>query len=418
MASATMTTSLKNYAFMTLHGMKAPMMMVLAQVGLAGVNVFYKLASLDGMNLRILIAYRFLFAVAFISPLAYFLERKSRPKLTWTILGQAFLCGLFGGSLAQNLYLESLALTSATFASAMANLVPAFTFILAVFFRLEKLGINSMAGRAKVLGTILGIVGAMVLTFYKGFEINLWPTLIDARRFTHMAVSSHPQDGNPVLGSLLSIACTLSYATWLIIQAKMSKNYPCYYSSTALMNIMGAIQALVYALIADHDWEHWKLGWNIRLLTVAFTGVVGSGICITLFSWCVKLKGPLYVSVFSPLLLILVAIAGSLILDERLHLGSVLGAVIIVVGLYAVLWGMSKELKRLNKLAPTTTPMKITDQPANDTSTTTTNRDSKKDEDESEKGRESSIPPQDGNVVIEIEPLNKEIVGGLARQLI
>lgn len=34
--------------------------------------------------------------------------------------------------MAQNLYLESLALTSATYASAMANLIPGMTFILAI----------------------------------------------------------------------------------------------------------------------------------------------------------------------------------------------------------------------------------------------------------------------------------------------
>lgn len=36
------------------------------------------------------------------------------------------------GSLAQNLYAESLVLTSATFTAAMTNLVPAITFILAL----------------------------------------------------------------------------------------------------------------------------------------------------------------------------------------------------------------------------------------------------------------------------------------------
>lgn len=37
--------------------------------------------------------------------------------------------------MAQNLYAESLALTSATFAAAMTNLIPAITFVLAILFR-------------------------------------------------------------------------------------------------------------------------------------------------------------------------------------------------------------------------------------------------------------------------------------------
>lgn len=39
------------------------------------------------------------------------------------------------GSLGQNLYAESLSLTSATFVAAMTNLVPAMTFVMAVFLR-------------------------------------------------------------------------------------------------------------------------------------------------------------------------------------------------------------------------------------------------------------------------------------------
>lgn len=48
----------------------------------------------------------------------------------------------------------------------------------------------------------------------------------------------------------------------------------------------------------------------------------------------------------------LVAIDGSLVLNEHLHLGSVLGAITIVCGLYAVLWGKGKEMKRIAQLMP------------------------------------------------------------------
>lgn len=39
------------------------------------------------------------------------------------------------GALGQNLYLQSLALTSATFTSAMTNLIPAMTFVVAICLR-------------------------------------------------------------------------------------------------------------------------------------------------------------------------------------------------------------------------------------------------------------------------------------------
>ncbi|KAF3435000.1 hypothetical protein FNV43_RR22087 [Rhamnella rubrinervis] len=340
-----------------LHGLKPTLFMVIVQFGFAGVNVFYKLAANDGMNLRIIVAYRFLFATAFILPIALFVERKSRPKLTWMVLFQAFLCGLFGGSLAQNLYVESLALTSATFASAMTNLVPAITFLLAVSFRLEKANLGSITGQAKVMGALMGIGGAMLMTFYKGVELNIWSThvnLLHTHKYNAVSASTslHAQAAHRLLGCLLAVGSCLCYALWLIIQTKMSERYPCHYSSTALMSMMGSIQAIVFALCMERDWKQWKLGWNIRLLTVAYSGIVGFGLMVTLISWCVHMRGPLFVSVFNPLMLVLVAIAGSLVLNEKLHLGSVLAAAVIVVGLYLVLWAKGKEMKKITQLAP------------------------------------------------------------------
>ncbi|EXB97306.1 Auxin-induced protein 5NG4 [Morus notabilis] len=251
--------------------------MVVVQFVFTGVNVLYKLAANDGMNLKVIVAYRLVFATAFILPLALFIERKSRRKLTWTILFQAFLCGLFGASLPQNLYLESLVLTSATLASAMTNLIPAITFFLAVIFRLEKLNFGTPGGKAKVLGSLLGVGGALILTFYKGVDINIWSTHVDLLHRDHQhnnMASSHDAaagSGNHVLGCLLAVASSACFSVWFIIQAKMSEKYPCYYSSTALMSIMATIQTLIFALCTVRDWSQWKLGWNIRLLTVAYS---------------------------------------------------------------------------------------------------------------------------------------------------
>ncbi|XP_030441639.2 WAT1-related protein At1g25270-like [Syzygium oleosum] len=338
------------------HKTEALLVMVVVQVAFAGVTILYKLAASNGMNLMLVIAYRFIFATVFMAPLAFFLERKSRPKITWTVLVQAFFCGLFGGSMGQNLYLASLSMTSATYVSAMANLTPAVTFVLAISFGLEKARLRTVAGKAKVAGTLMGIGGAMLLTFYKGVELNLWSTHVNLLR--HVGATQQGQEGssNLPLGSLLAVASCFFYALWLIIQAKMSEGFPCQYTSTALMTFMASIQAVVYALCRERDWSQWKLGWNIGLLIVSYLGVVGSGLCYTLMAWCVRVRGPVFVSVFNPLMLVTVALAGSMVLDEKLNLGSILGSGLIVLGLYAVLWGKRKENKKMNQLVPSSSP--------------------------------------------------------------
>lgn len=48
---------------------------------------------------------------------------------------------------------------------------------------------------------------------------------------------------------------------------------------------------------------------------------MASGLMSALIYWCVHLKGPLFTSLFNPLMLIVVAFLGSLFLDEKLYLG-------------------------------------------------------------------------------------------------
>ncbi|WJX21973.1 hypothetical protein P8452_11333 [Trifolium repens] len=310
-----------------MHGLKPTLLMIMVQITFAGVNLLYKLAVNDGMNLRIVVAYRFIFATAFIAPLAFFLERKKRAKMTWTILFQSFLCGLFGGALAQNFHLEAMSLTSVTFTSAMANLVPAVTFIMAVSLGMEKLNLRTKAGKAKIIGTVTGIGGAMVLTFVKGIEIKIGSFHFN---FLHNqnGVGSHGphatiSTANTILGSICAMASTISYALWLIIHAKFSEMYPTHYSSTTLM-----------------------------LITVVYAGIVVSGVMIAVISWVVHMRGPLFASVFNPLMLVIVALASCTMLNEKLYLGTIFGAMLIVCGLYVVLWGKSEEMKKKNQLVP------------------------------------------------------------------
>ncbi|KAL5137382.1 putative pentatricopeptide repeat-containing protein, mitochondrial [Glycine soja] len=44
---------------------------------------------------------------------------------------------------------------------------------------LERLNMGTSAGKAKVVGTVMGIGGAMMLTFYKNIEIHIWSTHVN-----------------------------------------------------------------------------------------------------------------------------------------------------------------------------------------------------------------------------------------------
>lgn len=63
----------------------------------------------------------------------------------------------------------------------------------------------------------------------------------------------------------------------------MSECYPCHYSSTALMCMMGSVQAVGFALCVETQWTRWKLGWNIRLLSAAYTVYLFFSLFLLLF---------------------------------------------------------------------------------------------------------------------------------------
>ncbi|XP_058735693.1 WAT1-related protein At1g25270-like [Vicia villosa] len=345
------------------QGLKPDLLMVLVQIAYAVVTIIYKLAINDGMSMRVASAYRLICASAFTIPIALFFDRKKREKITWSVLSKTFLCGLFGGSLYLNLYLEALALTSATFMLVVFNLIPAITFIMAVCFGMDKFNLKVVEGKAKIIGTLLGISGAMLMIFFKGAEIHIWSSNINLSHPHHpneQMVSRHADFGKKLLGVSIALASSCSFSLWYIIQAKLNEEYSSHRSSAALISIMGAIQATAIALCVERDWEQWKLGNNLRIFAVVYPGIVTSGLVVIATAWCIKIRGPLFASIFSPLQLFLVVIAAYFMLDEKLYLGSMLGAMVIVCGLYAVLWGQSKETKNKVKI------LEITRMPEND----------------------------------------------------
>lgn len=322
------------------------LVMVMMQIANAWVNILYELALKDGMNFSIIVAYRYVFATVFISPLALIVERNKRSNMTWMILFHAFLGGLIGGTVVQNLSVESITLTSATFTTAMSNLGPGITFIVLLCFRLEKLNLRTRGGKMKIIGTIIGISGATIMTFIKGPEIKL-TTWFHVHRNDHTVLQRDTISGSKnILGALASLGTQVSNALWLINQTKLSERYPYPYSSTALVTLMGALLSLSFAFCVERDLSEWRLGWNVRLFTVAYSGTVTSGVMYVAYSWCLRRKGPLFVSIFSPLMLVIVAFAGSTILDEKLYLGSIIGSMLIVCGLCGVLWGKNEETRR------------------------------------------------------------------------
>ncbi|XP_059073652.1 WAT1-related protein At2g39510-like [Cryptomeria japonica] len=274
---------------------KPSLAMILVQICYAGLNILSKIALNQGMSHFVLVFYRHLVATIVTAPLAYILERNTRPKLTIKIFGEFFISSLFGISLNQNFYNTGLTYTSATFSTALLNLVPAITFLMAIVFRMESLSIRSLAGQAKIVGTLICLSGAMTMTFYKGIKIQLWPSPFHLSQYNK---SNHKTE-DLTKGSLLVVMGCISYSAWFILQTRISKKYPFPYSSTAITSFLVSIQCAVITLIFERGhYGVWVLGWNVNLLTAIYSGVIGSGVAFCLMVWCVEKKGPVFTAMF------------------------------------------------------------------------------------------------------------------------
>ncbi|MED6114203.1 hypothetical protein PIB30_078114 [Stylosanthes scabra] len=322
--------------------------MILVQLAYTGMSITSKLAIEGGMNPLVLVAYRQIFATIAIAPFTYWLEWKTAPKMTRRVMIQIVLSSIAGITGNQVLFFVGLKYSSATIACALTNLLPAFTFVLAVIFGQESVGVKRKAGVAKVLGTVLCVGGALLLSFYHGKTIGLGESSIHWSYADKMeGRSSSDGNGNSLLGPFLLVVSALVWSMWFVIQADMSKNFPAPYTSTNYMCFLASIQCVVLALSFDHAPSSWSLHDPMRLVSSLYAGVVCTGLAYCLMSWTIERKGPLYVSVFSPLQLVLTAVASWALLREKLYIGTLIGSVLIVGGLYCVLWGKNKEMNEV-----------------------------------------------------------------------
>ncbi|XP_009780606.1 WAT1-related protein At3g30340 [Nicotiana tabacum] len=310
-------------------------------------NILLKKIIMDGMNHLVFITYRQSVSTIFLAPIAFFLERNTRPKLTSRILCYLFLSAIVGASLTQYLFLLGIQYTSATFACAFVNMVPVITFLMALPFGLETINTKDRSGRAKVIGTLICLGGALLLTFYKGIPLIHFSDQQTASQSMEEHNSSSKRKERWIFGSLILFAGTLLWSSWFLLQSNIGKKYPCQYSSTVIMTFFSAIQSAILTFSINRRLSIWIPKEMIDMLSVIYTGLIGSGLCYVGMSWCVKKRGPVFTAAFSPLVQVMAAMLDVPFLHEQLNLGSVMGSVIVIVGLYFLLWGKTKEIQKV-----------------------------------------------------------------------
>ncbi|KAM1791328.1 hypothetical protein ACFX12_035307 [Malus domestica] len=241
--------------------------MLALQFGYAGFHVVSKAALNISVSMLVFPVYRNIIAFLFLHPFAYFPEKNDRPAITLDFLIQFFLLALVGITANQGFYLLGLNNTSPTIASAIQNSVPAITFLMAAILRIEHVRLNRKDGIAKVLGTVFCVVGASVITLYKGPTIYSPTHALQMMRLmsstTTSAISSTSSSAivstlsslgdakgkSWTLGCFYLIGHCLSWSGWLVLQTSVLKKYSALLSVTSYMCVFGLIQFIIIAAV-------------------------------------------------------------------------------------------------------------------------------------------------------------------------
>ncbi|XP_028787920.1 WAT1-related protein At4g08290-like isoform X2 [Neltuma alba] len=317
-------------------------LMVALQFLLAGTVLFAMTSAKHGVNRFVFSAYRNAFAALSLAPFAFFLDRKVRPKMTISVFLQIMLLGLLEPVVDQGFTFLGMQYTSAAFTSAIINTVPSLTFVLAIIFRLERLRMREAGSRAKVVGTMVTFGGALLMTLYKGPIVPLFHSATSASK--QQAEGRHDSPHKHwLIGTLFLLLGCAAWSCFFILQSITVKKYPAELSLACLICLVGSLQSGVAALISDHHPGAWSLGWDYRLFSPLYAGIAGSGIAYYVQGLVLQTKGPVFVTAFYPLCMVIVAALSSFLLSEQLHLGSIIGGMIIAVGLYCVVWGKGKD---------------------------------------------------------------------------
>ncbi|CAN8287048.1 unnamed protein product [Cochlearia groenlandica] len=307
--------------------------MVCLQFGYAGMNLVTKTVLDRGMSHYVLVAYRNVFAAAAIAPFAFFSERKVRSKMTFTIFMQIFVLALLGPVIDQNLYYIGLKLTSSTFSTAVSNIVPALTFILAALFRMEKVEMRKVRCQVKVVGTLLTLFGSILMIFYKGPFINIFRS-----NLTTTTVYFSPA-GDYLKATVFLLLASLSWSSYFILQASILKKYSAHLSLSTMVCSIGTLQSLALYFVMEHNLSSFNIGLDMNLLASAYAGIMSSSIAYYVQGLMIQRKGLVFVTSFNPLVVVIVSIISFFVLGQGIYLGGVIGVVVLVVGVYAILWG-------------------------------------------------------------------------------
>ncbi|KAK4794602.1 hypothetical protein SAY86_012596 [Trapa natans] len=315
--------------------------LVAVQLVFAANSVLLSYVMLLGLNPLTFVVFSAFATFLVLSPVAFLLERSLWPKkFCLKLIVQLVLISLGGVTMFQTLFLKGIKLTSVTMATAMPNLAPGLIFLIAWTVRLEKVNISCLYSKVKIVGTLLCVVGALAM--------SLMHSTASKESEMSSPSSSSPADTifdkDKIIGCLYLMAAVFILSGNVVLQASALGDFPAPISLCSITSLIGVFTTAGVQLFEDGRfdlvWSNMSFGHLFGFSILA--GLI-SGSCVSFNGWAMKKKGPVLVSMFSPISTVCTVVLSVFTLGETIKLGSLAGMFLMFTGLYFVLWAKGKE---------------------------------------------------------------------------
>ncbi|BBN18576.1 hypothetical protein MPTK1_8g03610 [Marchantia polymorpha subsp. ruderalis] len=298
------------------------------------------------VNTVVFSVYRDVLACLFLVPLAYFLERKTQPPVTWKIAGFFVACAFTGVFAGQLLCLMGLSLAIPADYALTTTLIPMFVFGIAMTFGTESLEWRRKDGWFKIFGFALSALGMISIYCFKG------PPALRPLRGSNL--------GNPSLGLspngegvLLTALGALSLGIYANMKVPLLRLYPCPFSIGAYAYIIGAIMLGTTALLTIPPSE-WIVTEPYDILAILYQGSILSTLTMGLGTWTTQKAGPLINASYFPLQTVLTTFASYLFLSNTIFVNQIIGGLLAISGLWSLTYGklITAKLDSMNQDVP------------------------------------------------------------------
>lgn len=262
---------------------------ILMQLGLKGVN------SIQLGSLRILFAAMFLILVGF-------KQLPQIPLYKWKYIALTSLCGTFIPSF---LFALALSKIDGSISSILNSLTPLNTLLIGILF----FGMDTQ--RRQIFGVVIGFIGCSLLILFGNVESNI---------------------ENHYYAVLIVIASVFYGINVNLIKKYLSDLKPLTISTGNFVVLF--IPALIVLYFTNFfDIVH-ETKVQTSLSFIAILGIVGTGFSNILFFKLIQLSSPVFASSVTYIIPVVAFTLGYFFMDETLSLFQLLGAIVVLVGVY------------------------------------------------------------------------------------